>query len=78
VPSHRPFLMDPAGEVTRLLARLSEGEQRAADELLPLIYAELYRVASEFMVGRRPGDTLQPTALVHEAYLRLLPAEGAQ
>jgi RNA polymerase sigma factor (TIGR02999 family) len=70
--------MDPAGEVTRLLARLSQGEQGAADELLPLIYAELHRLASNFMARRRPGDTLQPTALVHEAYLKLLPAEGAQ
>jgi RNA polymerase sigma factor (TIGR02999 family) len=77
-PCRRPFLMPPSGEVTRLLARLSQGEQGAADELLPLIYAELHRVASDFMAGRRPGDTLQPTALVHETYLRLFPAESEQ
>src|SRR5689334_8364292 len=68
--------MDTSGEVTRLLDRLSSGERGAADELLPLIYAELHGLASNYMAGRRPGDTLQPTALVHEAYLKLLPGEG--
>jgi RNA polymerase sigma factor (TIGR02999 family) len=69
--------MDSPGEVTRLLDRLSKGEQAAADELLPLIYAQLHDLASHCMAGGRPGDTLQPTALVHEAYLRLLPGPGA-
>src|SRR5260221_14785773 len=69
--------MESSGEVTRLLDRLSRGEQGAADQLLPLIYAQLHDLASTFMAGGRPGDTLQPTALVHEAYLKLLPGQGA-
>jgi RNA polymerase sigma factor (TIGR02999 family) len=69
--------MESSGEVTRLLDRLSKGEQAAADELLPLIYAQLHDLASSLMAGRRPGDTLQPTALVHEAYLKLLPGRVA-
>jgi RNA polymerase sigma factor (TIGR02999 family) len=67
--------MTPSGDVTRLLERLSRGEAGAADELLSLIYGELHDLASGFMAGQRPGDTLQPTALVHEAYLRLLPGD---
>jgi RNA polymerase sigma factor (TIGR02999 family) len=58
---------------------MSKGEDGAASELLPLVYAELHDLASRYMADRRPGDTLQPTALVHEAYLKLVPAaDGAQ
>jgi len=70
--------MDTSGQVTRLLDRMSKGEDGAASELLPLVYAELHDLAERYMAGRRPGETLQPTALVHEAYLKLVPAEGAQ
>ena len=67
-------MQDPAapGEVTRLLRQLGSGDQRAADQLTPMIYNELRRLASACMRRERPGHTLQATALVHEAYLRLL------
>jgi len=58
-------------EVTRLLHRLRDGEQAALDELMPLMYRELRRIAGAFMRGQRAGHTLQPTALVNEAYIRL-------
>jgi RNA polymerase sigma factor (TIGR02999 family) len=57
--------------VTRLLRQVSEGDRRAADELLPLVYQELKRVAHHKLKAERPGHTLNTTALVHEAYLRL-------
>lgn len=60
------------GEVTRLLDRAKRGEPAAVERLLPLIYDELKSVARGFMRGERPGHTLQPTALVHEAYMRLV------
>jgi RNA polymerase sigma factor (TIGR02999 family) len=59
-------------EVTALLGRLSSGQADAADALAPLIYAELRRLAGACMRRERAGHTLQPTALVHEAYLRLV------
>lgn len=58
-------------DVTRLLACIEQGEPRAAEELLPLVYDELRRLAAQKMALERPGQTLQPTALVHEAWLRL-------
>jgi len=61
-----------SGEVTRLLEAIDEGDLSAADELLPVIYEELRRLARSRMARESPGLTLQPTALVHEAYLRLL------
>ena len=57
-------------EVTRLLSALREGNSGAANELLPLVYTELRRVAAAKMARERPGQTLQPTALVHEAWVR--------
>jgi len=62
---------DP-GEVTILLTKLKQGNQEAATELLALVYPELRRLASAYMRGERGSHTLQPTALVHEAYLRLV------
>lgn len=59
-------------DVTALLQRWEQGDARAADELLPLVYAELRRQARAFLRRERVGHTLQPTALVHEAYLRLV------
>jgi RNA polymerase sigma factor (TIGR02999 family) len=59
-------------EVTRVLACIDRGDPAAAEELLPLVYAELRRLAADKMAQERPGQTLQPTALVHEAYLRLV------
>jgi RNA polymerase sigma factor (TIGR02999 family) len=61
--------------VSRILKRVSEGEVRAAEELLPLVYDELRRLAAARMRNEATEHTLQPTALVHEAYLRLLRSE---
>jgi RNA polymerase sigma factor (TIGR02999 family) len=61
-----------AGDVTRLLAEISSGNQRAESELIPLVYDELRRLAAHYMRQERPDHTLQATALVHEAYLRLV------
>lgn len=58
--------------VTRLLLEWSDGNQQALEEMLPLIYDELRHLAHIFLYRERPGDTLQTTALVHEAYLRLI------
>jgi RNA polymerase sigma factor (TIGR02999 family) len=60
-----------SGEVTRILNSLEQGNAAGADELLPLIYDELRRLAAAKMANEAPGQTLQPTALVHEAWLRL-------
>jgi len=57
--------------VTELLVRWREGDRRALDELMPLVYQELHRLAAHYMRGERPGHTLQTSALVNEAYLRL-------
>jgi len=58
--------------VTQLLARWSRGDAVARDALIPLVYDELHRLARHFLARQRPGHTLQSTALVHEAYLRLV------
>jgi RNA polymerase sigma factor (TIGR02999 family) len=65
-------------EVTRILGALEQGDTRAAAELLPLVYDELRKLAAARLAEERPGQTLQATALVHEAYLRLAGAEQAQ
>jgi RNA polymerase sigma factor (TIGR02999 family) len=62
-------------EVTRILTAIEQGDARAADELLPLVYQELRQLAAQRMKQEKPGQTLQATALVHEAYLRLVGAE---
>lgn len=61
-------------DVTRILSELAAGRPQAAAELLPAVYAELRRLAGAQMSRLRPGETLQPTALVHEAYLKLVGA----
>jgi len=60
------------GEITRLLVRIRNGNRDAAAELIPIVYSELKRLASGFMRRERSGHTLQPTALVNEAFLRLV------
>jgi RNA polymerase sigma factor (TIGR02999 family) len=60
------------GEVTRLLKAMHAGDARAAEDLLPLVYAELHRIAQAYMRRERPDHTLQATALINEAYLRLV------
>src|SRR5262245_50377531 len=64
-------------DVTRILERIQQGDSRAAEHLLPLVYDELRKLAAQKMGQEKPGQTLQATALVHEAYLRLLPSEDA-
>lgn len=63
-------------EVIRILAEIERGDARAAAELLPLVYDELRKLAAARLAGERPGQTLQPTDLVHEAYLRLVGGES--
>jgi len=58
--------------ITQLLLAWSDGDQAALEKLTPLVYAELHRLAKGFMFGERPGHTLQTTALINEAYLRLI------
>ena len=62
----------PSHDVTRLLARWRDGDEAALQQLVPIVHDELRRVARRQMAGERPGHTLQPTALVNEAYLRLV------
>src|SRR5262249_14668438 len=64
-------------DVTRILSAIELGDPKAAGELLPLVYDELRRLAARRLAHENPGQTLQPTALVHEAYLRLVDAEPA-
>jgi RNA polymerase sigma factor (TIGR02999 family) len=59
-------------EVTRILQEIRDGSQQGAEQLLALVYTELKRIAAQKMAGEAPGNTLQPTALVHEAWLRLV------
>lgn len=63
-------------EVTRILSAVEGGDPEAAEQLLPLVYDELRRLASQRMTQEKPGQTLQATALVHEAYLRLVGDQG--
>src|SRR6185437_14227343 len=64
-------------DVTRILDAIGEGDRQAASRLLPLVYEELRRLAAQRLVQERPGQTLDATALVHEAYLRLVgPADS--
>src|SRR5438105_2610899 len=65
-------------EVTRILSVIEQGDPHAAEQLLPLVYDELRRLAAEKMAQEKPGQTLQATALVHEAYLRLVDEEKAR
>src|SRR5436305_15172102 len=65
-------------EVTRILDQIQQGDPHAAEQLLPLLYEELRKLAGQKLALEKPGQTIQPTALVHEAYLRLVDAEKAQ
>lgn len=68
----------PQGELTRLLHAWSDGDADALEQLTPLVYAELRRLAARYMDRERSDHTLQPSALVNEAYLRLVDARGVQ
>ena len=63
-------------DVTRILNAIERGDAKATDELLPLVYEELRRLAAQKMAREKPGQTLQATALVHEAYIRLVGQEA--
>ncbi len=65
-------------DVTRILSAIEQGDPHAADQLLPLVYDELRRLAAVKMAQEAPGQTLQATALVHDAYLRLVDVDQAQ
>jgi RNA polymerase sigma factor (TIGR02999 family) len=65
-------------EVTRILAAVEHGDPAAAEQLLPLVYDELRRLAAQRLTQEKPGQTLEATALVHEAYLRLVSADASQ
>jgi RNA polymerase sigma factor (TIGR02999 family) len=65
-------------DVTRILSAIEQGDPQAAEQLLPLVYDALRRLAAEKLAQERPGQTLDATALVHEAYLRLVGAEKGQ
>ena len=65
-------------DVTRILSQIESGDPSAAEQLLPLVYDELRKLAAAKMAQEKPGQTLQATALVHEAYIRLVDVEKAQ
>jgi RNA polymerase sigma factor (TIGR02999 family) len=65
-------------EVTRILTAIDHGDPHAAAQLLPLVYDELRRLAAQRLAGEGPGHTLQPTALVHEAFLKLVGPDPQQ
>src|SRR3954470_15338742 len=71
--------MSPAmSDVTRILSQIEQGDPSAAEQLLPLVYRELRKLAAAKLAQEKPGQTLQATALVHDAYLRLVDVEQAQ
>lgn len=76
--SASPEIPPPPDEVTQLLRAWRDGDRGALDRLMPRVYDELRRVAGRYLRHERPDHTLQPTALVHEAYLRLIGAERPQ
>ncbi len=65
-------------EVTRILSAIEQGDPQASEQLLPLVYSELRKLAAERMAREKPGQTLQATALVHEAYIRLVDTKKIQ
>src|SRR5271167_782270 len=65
-------------DLTRILSAIERGDPHAADQLLPLVYEELRKVAAQKLAAEKPGQTLEATALVHEAYLRLVASPGRE
>src|SRR6476646_412458 len=65
-------------DVTQILSRIESGDPTASEQLLPLVYEELRKLAAHRLTQEKPGQTLQATALVHEAYLRLVDGERAK
>lgn len=75
---YRPAAPASMNDVTRILSEMEIGDPKAAELLLPLVYEELRRLAARTLAREKPGQTLQATALVHEAYLRLVDVDEAQ
>src|SRR5262245_40000595 len=73
-----PAIFDAMSEVTRILSAIEKGDPSAASQLLPLVYDELRKLAAQKLAQEKPGQTLQATALVHEAYLRLVDGEDTR
>jgi RNA polymerase sigma factor (TIGR02999 family) len=71
-------MLDGMTDVTGILSAIEQGDASAAEQLLPLVYDELRQLAAQRLAQEKPGQTLQATALVHEAYLRLVAVEQAQ
>jgi DNA-directed RNA polymerase specialized sigma24 family protein len=71
-------MASPPGHVTQLLLAWSKGDRDALENLVPVVYAELRRTAARYLRHERPDHTLQPTALVHEAYLKLIDQQRAR
>src|SRR6266481_1675244 len=69
---------DSPNEVTELLIKWSKGDKAALDEMMPVVHSELRRLARKYMARERPGHTLQTTALINEAYLRLVNQQGVE
>jgi RNA polymerase sigma factor (TIGR02999 family) len=76
--AHTPVILRGVSDVTRILRAIDEGDPRAADRLLPLVYDELRHLAAQRLAHEAAGQTFQPTDRVHEAYLRLVDVEHAQ
>src|SRR5213080_3842951 len=76
-PGCSSFGVMPMSEVTRILSAIVQGDPHAAERLLPLVYDELRQLAAQKLAQEKPGQTLQATALVHEAYLRLVDGDKA-
>src|SRR5437016_14074903 len=78
MPPHPPAVLPPTSkvppmsEVTRILSAIEQGDSRQAEQLLPLVYDELRQLAAQKLAQEKPGQTLDATALVHEAYVRLV------
>ena len=73
----RRGIIGDMADVTQILSQIEQGDPSAAEQLLPLVYEELRKLAAARLANEKPGQTLQPTALVHEAYLRLTGGEKA-
>jgi RNA polymerase sigma factor (TIGR02999 family) len=73
-----PSILAAMNDVTRILSAIDQGDRQAAEQLLPLVYDELRQLAAQRLAQEKPGQTLQATALVHEAYLRLVDVDRAQ
>jgi RNA polymerase sigma factor (TIGR02999 family) len=71
-------MLDLMSDVTRILSAIEQGDPHAAEQLLPLVYDELRKLAAQRLAQEKPGQTLQATALVHEAYVRLVDVDKAQ